>query len=39
VAEDAINLANPLCSSVSEIFDILIIAQPSNPVSDGDVEA
>jgi gliding motility-associated-like protein len=39
VAEDAINLANPLCSSVSEIFDILIIAQPSNPISDGDVEA
>ncbi len=37
VAEDAINLANPLCSSVSEIFDILIIAIPANPISNGDV--
>ena len=39
VAEDPINLANQLCSSVSEIFDILIIPQPSNPISNGDVEA
>ena len=39
VAEDAINLANPLCNTVSEIFDILVIAQPSNPISNGDVQA
>tara|TARA_R110000868_G_C10915890_1_gene765301 strand:- start:990 stop:2279 length:1290 start_codon:yes stop_codon:yes gene_type:complete len=39
VAEDPINLASQLCSSVSEIFDILIIAQPNNPISNGDVEA
>ncbi|SMC44002.1 T9SS type B sorting domain-containing protein [Cellulophaga tyrosinoxydans] len=39
VAEDAVNLANQLCSTVSEIFDILIIAQPSNPLSNGDVQA
>lgn len=39
VAEDVINLASQLCSSVSEIFDILIITQPDDPISDGDVEA
>mgnify|MGYP003636562456 FL=1 len=39
VAENAINLANPLCSSVSEIFNILIVQQPLNPISNGDVEA
>lgn len=39
VAEDAINLVNQLCSSVSEIFDILIIEQPLNPISNGDVQA
>lgn len=39
VAEDAINLTNELCSSVSEIFDILIIAQPANPTSNGNIDA
>lgn len=39
VAEDPINLANQLCNTVSEIFDILVIAQPTDPVSNGDVDA
>ena len=37
VAEDLINLANPLCISLSEIFEILIAPKPSAPVSNGDV--
>lgn len=39
VAEDPVNLANQLCSSVSEVFDILIVAQPADPASNGDVDA
>lgn len=39
VAEDAINLSSQLCSSVSEIFDILIIPPPDDPISDGPMEA
>lgn len=37
VAEDIINLANPLCSSLSEVFDILIITKPNSPVSNGNL--
>ncbi len=39
IAEDAVNLANPLCSSLSEVFDILIIAKPAAPLSNGDVSS
>src|SRR5690606_13985582 len=31
------NLANPQCSSLSEVFEIQILPQPSAPVSNGDV--
>ncbi|GAA4276225.1 T9SS type B sorting domain-containing protein [Aquimarina mytili] len=37
VAEDPINLANPLCNSLSEVFDVSIIPEPTVPVSNGDV--
>ncbi len=37
VAEDAVNLANPQCSSLSEVFEIQIVPQPLAPISDGDV--
>ncbi|MEJ1221164.1 T9SS type B sorting domain-containing protein [Sediminicola sp. 1XM1-17] len=39
VAEDPINLASPLCSSVSEVFKVLIVNTPSAPTSTGDVMA
>lgn len=38
VAEDAVNLANPLCSSLSDVFEIQIVPQPATPISDGDIE-
>lgn len=31
VAEDAINLANPLCIALSEVFDIIVIPPPDAP--------
>lgn len=37
VAEDAVNLVNPQCSSLSEVFEIQIVPQPDAPISDGDV--
>lgn len=37
VAEDAVNLANPQCSSLSEVFEIQIIPQPLAPISDGNI--
>ncbi|WP_299444017.1 T9SS type B sorting domain-containing protein [uncultured Aquimarina sp.] len=37
VAEDAINLANPLCNALSEIYEVSVIPQPNVPVSNGDV--
>jgi len=37
VAEDAINLSNPLCNSLSEVFEIIIVPKPNSPVSNGDV--
>ena len=37
VAEDAINLANPQCSSLSNVFEIQIVPQPQAPVSDGNI--
>lgn len=37
VAEDAVNLANPQCSSLSEVFEIKIIPQPEAPLSNGDI--
>lgn len=37
VAQDAANLANPFCYTVSEVFSIRIIPQPADPVSAGDV--
>ena len=33
VAEDAVNLSNTLCNSVSEIFDVIIIPKPDAPMS------
>lgn len=38
VAEDAINLANALCSSLSEVFQVLIVPQPDPPLSNGDLK-
>ncbi|MEZ4801373.1 MAG: T9SS type B sorting domain-containing protein [Gelidibacter sp.] len=37
VAEDAVNLANPQCSSLSDVFEIQIVPQPAAPTSDGDI--
>ncbi|MBW1295945.1 T9SS type B sorting domain-containing protein [Aquimarina litoralis] len=37
VAEDAINLANPLCIALSETYEVNVIAQPNAPASNGDV--
>ncbi|NNL09325.1 MAG: T9SS type B sorting domain-containing protein, partial [Croceitalea sp.] len=37
VAEDAINLANDKCNTVSDIFKIDLITKPNPPMSDGDV--
>ncbi len=37
IAEDAVNLANPLCSALSEVFDVLIISKPVAPLSNGNV--
>jgi gliding motility-associated-like protein len=37
VAEDVVNLANPLCNVVSEVFEINVVATPDEPVSDGDI--
>lgn len=39
VAEDPINLASPLCSSVSEIFEVQVVPPPDSPLSNGDVSA
>lgn len=39
VAEDPINLASPLCSSVSEVFKVLIVKTPSAPTKIEDVIA
>lgn len=38
VAEDAVNLSNPQCSSLSDVFEIQIVPQPDAPISIGDVE-
>ncbi|MBQ4822397.1 T9SS type B sorting domain-containing protein [Aquimarina sp. MMG016] len=37
VAEDIINLANPLCIALSEVFDIKVVLQPNEPLSMGNV--
>lgn len=37
VAEDAINLANPLCIALSEVFEISIISIPDAPISNGNL--
>lgn len=37
VAEDVINLANPLCNVVSEVFEVNVVATPDEPISDGNV--
>ena len=39
VAEDPINLISPLCSSVSEVFKVLVVNTPSAPTSNGDISA
>lgn len=38
VAEDAINLTNSNCNTVSDIFDVVIESRPSPPTSEGNVE-
>ncbi|MHA6278549.1 T9SS type B sorting domain-containing protein [Salinimicrobium sp. CAU 1759] len=38
VAEDAVNLADNLCSSASESFAVIVVETPEAPVSEGDVE-
>ena len=38
VAEDAVNLANPQCSSLSEVFEIRVIEVPEAPISNGNIE-
>lgn len=37
VAEDVINLNNPRCSSLSEVFDVVITSKPDPPVTNGDI--
>jgi len=37
VAEDAVNLVNPLCNALSEIYEVSVISQPNAPISNGDV--
>lgn len=37
IAEDSINLANPLCNVISDAFSITVLATPVAPVSNGDV--
>lgn len=37
VAEDPINLASPLCSSVSDVFEIRVVTQPDAPIGYGEV--
>ncbi|MDL5510971.1 T9SS type B sorting domain-containing protein [Arenibacter sp. M-2] len=37
MAEDAINLANSLCSTISDVYEVLIVPQPDPPQSDGDI--
>jgi gliding motility-associated-like protein len=36
VAQDIANLGNPFCSTISNIFTVSFLAQPTNSVSDGD---
>ncbi len=36
VAQDAANLANPFCFTVSEPFSVIAVPQPTDPVSNGD---
>ncbi|WP_324720934.1 T9SS type B sorting domain-containing protein [Salinimicrobium sp. HB62] len=38
VAEDAVNLADNLCSSASEAFAVIVVEDPEAPISEGDVE-
>lgn len=38
VAEDAANLANPFCFTVSEIFTVTVVPKPMAPTSNGDVD-
>src|SRR5690606_22501224 len=37
VAEDAVNLANDQCNTISDVFTIEVTARPDAPVSNGDV--
>lgn len=37
MAEDSINLANPLCSTISDRYKVLIVSQPDPPQNDGDI--
>src|SRR5690606_12238954 len=37
LAEDAINLDSPLCSTLSDVFRVLIVPQPQPPASNDDV--
>ncbi len=39
MAEDANNLANAQCHTISDIYEVLIVPQPDPPISDGDIEA
>ncbi|MFT3794244.1 T9SS type B sorting domain-containing protein [Flavobacterium sp.] len=37
VAEDAANLSNPLCSTLSDVFTVNFLPKPQPPVSNGDI--
>nr|WP_285903358.1 T9SS type B sorting domain-containing protein [Arenibacter sp. H213] len=37
LAEDVINLANPLCSTISDVFKVIIVPKPLPPTSNGDI--
>ncbi|MDX1326305.1 MAG: T9SS type B sorting domain-containing protein [Arenibacter sp.] len=37
LAEDVINLANPLCNTLSEVFKVTIVPKPQPPTSNGDI--
>ncbi|SCY95436.1 T9SS type B sorting domain-containing protein [Flavobacterium caeni] len=39
IAQDAANLANPYCYTISDIFSVVVTPRPAAPTSDGDVSA
>ena len=38
LAEDNINLSNPKCNTVSDVFEVVVVDKPDQPLSNGNVE-